>query len=111
MAPGSRRPEQCPRDLRDLDLVGPAVDLEHLGVPAELLDAVLGHVAVAAEELDGFEADFHRGLRTVELAGARLGQAEAAVPAGELDLLEEEVLDVAPRDFHLRQLELDELEL
>src|SRR5262249_61173719 len=50
--------QQAPRDLTYLDLVGAGVDLEDLGVARELLDLVLGHVPVAAEELDGFERHF-----------------------------------------------------
>ena len=44
----------------DLDLVGAGVDLQHLGVAGELLDLVLGHVAVAAEELHRLERDLDR---------------------------------------------------
>jgi hypothetical protein len=36
-----------------LGVVGAGVHLEHLGVTRELLDLVLGHVAVASEPLDG----------------------------------------------------------
>ena len=50
--------EQVLGDVGDLDLVGAGVDLEDLGVPGELLDLELGHVAVAAVQLDGL----HRHL-------------------------------------------------
>ncbi len=42
-------PQQVARDVSDLDLVGPAVNLQDLGVTRELFDSVLAHVAVAAE--------------------------------------------------------------
>src|SRR5689334_673398 len=104
-------PEETPRDLRYLDLVRPRIDLQHLGVAAELLDLELGHVAVAAEELHGLERDLHRGLRRVELA--RRGLGEVHLPSGRrhLDLAEDEVLQVHACDLHLRELQLDELEL
>src|SRR6266404_8166143 len=76
--------QQRSRDLRDLDLVGAAVDLQDLGVAAELLDLELGHVAVAAVELYRLEADVHRRLRGVELARRRLGEAERLAGGGEL---------------------------
>src|SRR6266481_6003862 len=103
--------EQRPRDLRHLDLIRPGVDLQHLGVAAELLDLELGHVAVAAEELDGLEGDLHRGLRGVELARRRLGELHRLAGGGHLDQAEDEVLQVHPRDLHLGELQLDELEL
>ena len=43
--------------------VGAGIDLQHLGVARELLHLVLGHVAVAAEQLHGFERDLGLGLR------------------------------------------------
>src|SRR5262249_18269381 len=103
--------EQAARDLGDLDLVRPAVDLEHLGVAAELLHAELGHVAIAAEELHRFERHLHRGLRRVELARRGLGEGHGLAGLSHLDLAEDEVLEVHARRLHLRQLELDELEL
>src|SRR5438309_3225063 len=36
---------------------------QHLGIARELLDLVFGHVAVAAEQLDGFERDVRRRAR------------------------------------------------
>ena len=47
--------EKVTCDVGDLDLVGPGVDLQDLGVAGQLLDLVLGHVAVAAEQLHGLE--------------------------------------------------------
>ena len=46
-------------NLRDLDLVGAAVDLQHLGVATELLHLELGHVAVASKQLHRLERDLH----------------------------------------------------
>src|SRR5438067_13266608 len=41
------RREQAAGDLGDLDLVRAGIDLEDLGVAAQLLDLEFGHVAVA----------------------------------------------------------------
>ena len=80
----------------------PGVDLEHLGVARQLLDLVLGHVAVAAEELHGLECDLGGRLRRVELPRRRLGQGQLLARALHLDLAEHEVLQVEPGDLHLR---------
>src|ERR1700750_3374642 len=47
--------------MGDLHLVGARVDHQALGVTGELLDAVLGHVAVAAEQLHGLHRDLGGG--------------------------------------------------
>src|SRR5689334_18108266 len=103
-------PEETPRDLRYLDLVRPRIDLQHLGVAAQLLDLELGHVAVAAEDLHGLERDLDRRLRRVELARRRLGEGHRLPRGGHLDLPEHDVLEVHARDLHLRELQLDQLE-
>src|SRR5205809_659604 len=77
--------EERARDLRDLNLVRAAVDLEDLRVARELLDLELGHVAVAAEQLDGFERDFDRR------SGAELFGLPEDVMRGHEDVLEEEL--------------------
>ena len=97
--------------MRDLDLVGATVDLKHLGVARELLDLVLGHVAVSTEELHGFERHLHRALGAVQLAGRRLREAHGLARTRQLDDAEHQVLDVHSRDLHLGELELDQLEL
>src|SRR5215210_1138372 len=56
------REKYLPRDDEPLDLRGPLVDLEQLGVAHELLDRVLLHVAVAAEDLHRVGRDLHRRL-------------------------------------------------
>jgi hypothetical protein len=98
-------------NLRHLDLVRAAVDLQHLGVAAELLDAKLRHVTVAAEELHGLERDLHGCLRRIQLAGRGLGEAHRLASFTHLDLAEDEVLEVHAGDLHLRELQLDQLEL
>ena len=104
--------EQRARDLRHLDLVGAAVDLEHLRVAAELLDEVLGHVPVAAEELHGLQRDVHRRLGAVELARRGFGEAHGAALRGELDLAEDEVLHVhAGAKALLEQIAFDDLDV
>src|SRR5204862_3443892 len=54
------RQEDLFGDHEPLDLRGPFVDLEQLGVAHQLLDRVLLDVAVAAEDLDGVGRHFHR---------------------------------------------------
>lgn len=61
--------EEVSSDVGDLDLVGAGVDLEDLGVAGELLDPVLGDVAVAAEELHRFHRHLRGSLGGVELHG------------------------------------------
>src|SRR5438046_10440181 len=80
--------QQAAGDLRDLDLVRAAVDLQHLGVAAELLDLELGHVAVAPEELHRLQADLHRRLCRVELPGRGLADAHRLPGRGLLHLAE-----------------------
>jgi hypothetical protein len=85
------------------------VDHQRLGVPGQLLDAVLGHVAVAAEELHRFHRDLGGRLGGVELCRG-LGQRDGLAGALLLDGSEHHVLHVDPGDLHLGQLQLDELE-
>src|SRR5208282_6028298 len=47
------------RHLLALNLVGAFVDLGDLGVAHVLLDRIVVHVAVAAEDLHGVDRDFH----------------------------------------------------
>jgi hypothetical protein len=61
--------EEVSSDVGDLNLVGAGVDLEDLGITGELLDAVLGDVAVAAEELHRFHGHLRGSLGGVELHG------------------------------------------
>src|ERR687895_720914 len=61
-----------PCDHEPLDLRGALVDLEQLRVAHELLDGVLLHVAVAAENLDGVRRDLHRRVRREALRERRL---------------------------------------
>ena len=75
--PRTSSPPRASGRSRRLDLVRAGVDLEDLGVPAELLHLELGHVAVAPEQLDGLERDLHGRLGRVELAGGGLGQVHA----------------------------------
>src|SRR6266498_5838168 len=58
-------------DHEALDLRGALVDLVQLGVPHQLLDRVLLHVAVAAENLDGVGRDLHAdvGREPLRIAG------------------------------------------
>src|SRR5690554_3182165 len=103
--------EERAGNLRDLNLVGAAVNLEDLRVTAELLDLVFGHIAVAAKELHGLERHIHRRLRRVELPGRSLGEAHLFTGASERDLPKDQVLKVHARHLHLRDLQLDELEI
>src|SRR6266571_510786 len=57
------REEDLLRDHEPLDLRGALVDLVQLRVPHQLLDRVLLHVAVTAEDLDGIGGDLHRRVR------------------------------------------------
>src|SRR5207302_1549796 len=66
------RQENLARDDEPLDLGGPFVDLEQLGVAHQLLDRILLDVAVAAEDLDRVGRDLHRGVRGEALREGRL---------------------------------------
>src|SRR5262245_11421105 len=59
------------RDDEALDLVRALVDLRDLGVAHVLLDRVILHVPVAAEELDGVRRDLHGRVGREELAHRR----------------------------------------
>ena len=56
------------RDDEPLDLIGPFVDLENLGIAEKLGDRVVLHEAVAAEDLDRVGGDLHRGIGGEALA-------------------------------------------
>src|SRR5436190_13323209 len=56
------RQEDLARDDESLDLRRSLVELEELCIAHELLDGVLLHVAVAAEDLDGVCRHLHRGV-------------------------------------------------
>ena len=72
---------------------------------------VFGHVSVAAEELDRLHRDVGGGRGCVELD--RRGLRQRRQPAGPalFDRAEHHVADVDPGDLHLRELQLDQLEL
>src|SRR6266511_3912385 len=81
------RQEYFAGDHEPLDLRGPLVDLEQLRVPHQLLDRVLLHVAVAAEDLDGVGRDLHRRVggeplceRRLERRAIALGKQSAGLP-------------------------------
>src|SRR5271168_44485 len=64
---------QRPGDDESLDLAGAFKDGENLGIPMHPLDGVVAGVAVAAEDLDRFIGDVHRGLAGVQLGHRALG--------------------------------------
>ena len=64
-------------------LEGPAADLEELGVAPELLDLVLGDVAVAAVDLDGGVGDVFGDGRGEELDAVGV---EAVAGGGEVEV-------------------------
>lgn len=66
--------QQAPRHVGDLHLVASGVDHQRLGITRQLFDPVLGHVAVAAEQLDRVHRDIGGGLRAVPLDRRRLWQ-------------------------------------
>src|SRR4051794_12899943 len=66
-----RLPER-PRDHEALDLIGPLVDLRDLRVAHVALDRILGHVAVAAEDLDGLDGHRHRRVGREQLGHRRV---------------------------------------
>src|SRR4051794_1823486 len=65
-------------DDEPLDLAGALADLGQLGVPQVALDRILGHVAVAAVDLDGRVRHPRADLGSEELG---LRRNEAEVPA------------------------------
>ena len=73
------RQEDLLRDHEALDLRRALVDLEELRVAHQLLDRVLLHVAVAAEDLHGVGRDLHRRVGREPLRERRL-QRRRAVP-------------------------------
>src|SRR6266511_906538 len=66
-------------DHEPLDLRGSLVDLKQLRVPHQLLDRVLLHVAVAAEDLDGVGRDLHRRVGGEPLCERRLQRRAIAL--------------------------------
>src|SRR2546423_2997579 len=66
------RHEQFARDHEPLDLRGALVDLVQLRVAHQLLDRVLLHVPVAAENLHGIDGHLHADVRREALRIARL---------------------------------------
>src|SRR5437588_4060680 len=66
------RQEDLARDDEPLDLRGPFVDLEPLGVAHQLLDRIFLDVAVPAEDLDRVRRDLHRSVRGEALRERRL---------------------------------------
>src|SRR5262249_13988136 len=72
------RHEQLSGDHEPLDLRRALVDLEELGVAHELLDRVLLHVPVAAEDLDGVRRDLHARVGGEAL---RVGRLQGRAPA------------------------------
>ncbi|CFB95087.1 Uncharacterised protein [Mycobacterium tuberculosis] len=94
-----------------LDLVAAGVDHQRLGIASQLLHPIFGHVAVAAEQLDGLHRDIGGGLRGIQLDRRGLGQRQLFAGFEPLDGLKYHVLHVDPRNFHFRQLQLDQLEL
>src|SRR5256885_14009861 len=68
-----------PSDHQPLDLRSALVDLEQLRVAHQLLDRVLLHVAVAAEDLDGVGRDLHRRVGCEALRERRLERRSLAL--------------------------------
>src|SRR5215207_2363987 len=68
-----------PCDHEPLNLRGPLVDLEQLGVAHELLDRILLDVAVAAEDLDCVGGHLHRRVRGEALRERRLQRRALAL--------------------------------
>src|SRR5215212_4975761 len=66
------RQEDLLRDHEPLDLRRSLVDLEQLRVAHQLLDRILPHVAVAAEDLNCVRCDLHRGVGREPLRERRL---------------------------------------
>src|SRR5947208_8051927 len=73
------RHQQLACNHEPLDLRGALVDLVELGVPHQLLDRVLLHVAVAAEDLDGVRRDLHADVGGEPLRVARLQRGALAL--------------------------------
>src|SRR3954454_9657543 len=98
-------------DHQALDLVRALVDLRDLGVAQVALDGILGHIAVAAEDLDRVDGHRHGGVRGEEL---RHGRVLPEVGLAAVDLRAGLVEQLARRRrarLHVRELELDALEL
>ncbi len=91
-----------------LDLGGALTNLEDLGVLVEAPDPVLGHEAVAAEDLGGLAGGGDRLLGGVQLRDgglALVGQALGLLPRG----VPVHVAGGLRRDLHVRDLERDGL--
>ena len=54
--------QQRAGDHDPLDLVGPLKNLEHLGIPHQLFNRIVPHIAVAREDLDRVCGHFHSGI-------------------------------------------------
>src|SRR5688500_616562 len=77
-------------DHEPLDLRGSLVDLEQLRVAHQLLDRVLLHVAVAAEDLDGVGRHLHRRVGREALGERRLERRALALVVQPRGLPDEE---------------------
>src|SRR3954454_15360348 len=73
------RKEDFPGNHEALDLGRSLVDLEELRVAHQLLDGVLLHVPVAAEDLDRVGRDLHRGVGCEPLRVRRLERRSLAL--------------------------------
>src|SRR5258707_7025577 len=74
------RQKDLTRNHEPLDLRSPLVDLEELRVAHQLLDRILLHVAVAAEDLDGVGGDFHHRVGREPLRKGRVERRAASSP-------------------------------
>src|SRR5262245_31528855 len=103
-------PQQAARDHQPLDLRRALVDLHHARVAEVALDRVLLHVAVAAVDLDRLMRHPSGGFGGIELGDAR-GADEVAAHVLEPRGLPDEQPGRLDPALHLRELELDRLEL
>src|SRR4051795_5874677 len=94
-----------------LDLVRALVDLRDLRVAHHALDGVLGDVAIAAEDLHRLDRHEHRRVGGEELGHrAVLAQLRVVAVGQRAGLVEQLARRGRPR-LHLRELELDSLQL
>src|SRR5215471_720701 len=108
---GRALPEQVPADHHALDLVGALVDLRDLGVSHHALHRVLLDVAVASEHLHGLDRDRHRGVGAEDLGHRGVLAFLRVVLVGHRARLVEQLARGCRAQLHVRELELDPLEL
>ena len=109
----SRGVAQSPRPSRDdvaLDLGGARVERAADRVAQVALDLLLGHVAVAAEDLHGVEARLDEALGDVQLGDRRLHASRPACVLQRADAIDQRPAGVEPH-LHVHDPVGDRLEL